>query len=81
MVTAQARLAPPCFFESEYKGVAGLTPHRPLKSVCPSRSSSLVSRVTMVAWRGRSSRTDSPNAVPAPSVQMVTASYDRDQDQ
>lgn len=51
-----------------------LTSQRLLNSLCSIRSSSLVSLLTMVAWRGVLSRMDSPNAVPIPSVQIVTAS-------
>lgn len=51
-----------------------LTSQRLLNSLCSMRSSSLVSLLTMVAWRGVLSRIDSPNAVPIPSVQIVTAS-------
>lgn len=51
-----------------------LTSQRLLNSLCSMRSSSLVSLLTMVAWRGVLSRMDSPNAVPIPSVQIVTAS-------
>lgn len=54
--------------------VSLLTSQRLLNSLCSIRSSSLVSRLTMVACRGVLSRMDSPNAVPIPRVQMVTAS-------
>lgn len=52
----------------------GLTSQRLLNSLCSIRSSSLVSLLTIVAWRGVLSRMDSPNAVPIPRVQIVTAS-------
>lgn len=54
-----------------------LTSHRDLNSLWSMRRSSLNSRVTMVACRGVLSRIDSPNAVPIPRVQIVTASYKR----
>lgn len=57
-----------------------LTSHRDLNSLCSMRRSSLNSRVTMVACRGVLSRMDSPNAVPVPSVHIVTASYNRNRD-
>lgn len=57
-----------------------LTSHRDLNSLCSMRSSSLNSRVTMVACRGVLSRIDSPNAVPVPNVHIVTASYSRNRD-
>lgn len=58
------------------KAALGLTSHSALKSFCSMRSSSLLSLVTMVAWRGVLSRMDSPKAVPIPRVQMVTASWE-----
>lgn len=54
--------------------VCFLTSQRLLNSLCSIRSSSLVSLLTMVACRGVLSRMDSPNAVPIPRVQIVTAS-------
>ena len=58
------------------KAALRLTSHNALKSFCSMRSSSLLSLVTMVAWRGVLSRMDSPKAVPIPRVQMVTASWE-----
>ena len=58
------------------KAALRLTSHSALKSFCSMRSSSLLSLVTMVAWRGVLSRMDSPKAVPIPRVQMVTASWE-----
>lgn len=58
------------------KAALGLTSHSALKSFCSMRRSSLLSLVTIVAWRGVLSRMDSPKAVPIPRVQMVTASWE-----
>lgn len=57
-----------------------LTSHRDLNSLCSMRRSSQNSRVTMVACRGVLSRTDSPNAVPVPSVHILTACCNRNRD-
>lgn len=60
-----------------WQGALELTSHSALKSSCSMRRSSLLSLVTMVAWRGVLSSMDSPKAVPIPRVQMVTASWKR----
>ena len=63
--------------EGRSSSLSRLTSHRALNSLCSMRSSSLTSRVTMVACRGVLSKMDSPNAVPMPRVQIVTASFGR----